>query len=167
MNVRSGPKLKIASASFAALTLAGFVPGANATEAEYSGQWCGHFKSTVLESNSEVTTLVTEGWGIETPPYASPLFANATLHCAGYMRVLGGKRFQVGSCKWVDGSGDSFVGEYEERPDIPGKWTFLAGTGKWKGIKGTGTYKSVATGKPAAPGTMQICRVHSGKYTLP
>ena len=167
MNARAGSMLRIACTSFAALTLGGIAPGANATEAEYRGQWCGHFKSTVLESNSEVTTLVTEGWGIETPPYTNPLFTNATLHCAGYTRVLGGKRFQMGSCRWMDGSGDSFVGEYEDQPDMPGKWTFLGGTGKWKGIQGTGTYKTVAYGKPAAPETAQICRVHSGKYTLP
>ncbi len=151
----------------AALTLAGLVPGAHATEAQYSGQWCGYVKSTVLESNSEVTTLITEGWGIETPPYTTPVFANSTLHCAGYMRVREGKPFALGSCKWVDSSGDSFVGEYEDQPGMEGKWTVLAGTGKWKGIKGTGTYKTVAYGKQAAPGTAQVCRVHSGSYTLP
>lgn len=167
MNVRFGPKLRIASAGLAIVTLVGFVPGANAAETEYGGSWCMHVKSTVLESNPEVTTLTIEGWGITTPMSTFKPWENATVRCVGYVRIFRGKPTSIGSCRWVDSTGDTFTGEYEQAPDAQGKWTFLSGTGKWKGIQGNGVYKTLNRGKPAAPGTSQLCNEHAGSYTLP
>ena len=167
MSISYRSKLKMASAGFATLALVGFIPGTLAAEAEYSGTFCMSSKVTVLESNPEVTILTTDGTGIATPDSGFQPWANASLRCVGYYRISAGKRTGKGSCRWIDASGDSFVGEFDEVPGEPGKWVFLAGTGKWKGIQGSGTYKTVARGKPAEQGTSQICNVHSGKYTLP
>ena len=167
MNIGIGLKSRTVGAALATLTLAGFAPGAQATETEYGGTFCMTSKPTVLESNADVTTLIYEGWGIQTPNSTFKPWENATMRCVGYMRIMGGKPTAKGSCRWVDSAGDSFTGEYEDTPDMPGKWIFLAGTGKWKGITGSGTYKTVSYGKPAAPGTSQLCREHSGKYILP
>lgn len=167
MNLSSSPNLKIASASLATLALVGFAPGIFAAESEYSGVWCYSGKGTVVESGPDVTTLMSESWGISTPTGSTQAFERATVHCAGYIRILSGKSTSMGSCRWVDSGGDTFTGEYESAPDMPGKWTFLTGTGKWKGVKGSGAFKFLYTGKPAQPGTSHGCIEHSGKYTLP
>lgn len=167
MNIGTGLKLRMAGVGLATLASVGFAPGSQAAEAEYSGTFCMTSKPTVLESNPDVTTLVFDAWGIQTPNSTFKPWENATMHCVGYMRIMAGKTTARGSCRWVDAAGDTFTGEYEDAPDMPGKWTFLTGTGKWKGIQGSGTYKVVSYGKPAAPGTSQLCREHSGKYILP
>lgn len=167
MNIGTGLKLRMAGAGLATLALVGFVPGAQAVEAEYSGTFCMTSKPTILESNSDVTTLIYESWGIQTPNSTFKPWENATSRCVAYARIMGGKSTVKGSCRWVDSAGDTFTGEYEDAPDMPGKWTFLAGTGKWKGIQGSGTYRTVSRGKPPAPGISQLCQEHSGKYSLP
>ena len=167
MNANDFLKLKMAGTVFAAIAMVGFAPEGLAAEAEYSGTFCLSSKITVLESNPEVTILLTDGTGMQTPDSGFLPWANATVRCTGYYRISGGNRSGRGACRWIDSAGDSFVGEYIDVPGEPGKWTFLAGTGKWKGIQGSGTYKTTARGKPAEQGTGQICNAHSGKYTLP
>lgn len=167
MYVSNNSKLRMAGTVFAMIALVGFAPNALAAETEYSGTFCMSSKVTVLESNPEVTIFITDGTGIQTPDSGFQPWANATVRCTGYYRISGGNRNGKGACRWVDSSGDSFVGEFIDVPGEPGKWTFLAGSGKWKGIQGGGTYKNIARGKPAEQGTGQICNAHSGKYTLP
>jgi hypothetical protein len=167
MVARNNSKLKMGATVFATMALVGFAQDVLAVETEYSGTFCISSKVTVLESSPEMTIYIAEGTGIQTPDSGFQPWANATMRCTDYARVSGGKVNSKGACRWVDASGDSFVGEYLNVPGEPGKWTFLAGSGKWKGIQGSGTYKTVARGKPAEQGTGQLCNAHSGKYTLP
>ena len=108
-----------------------------------------------------------EFWYIVVPPATPKVFENNTAHCVAYNRIMQGKVTDMGSCRWTDPEGDTFIGEYVDAPDKPGAWTFLSGTGKWKGISGGGTYQPVAMGKPAADGSMGFCTLITGKYTLP
>jgi hypothetical protein len=157
-----GKRILLAAIAFLALASTGW-----AAEAEYSGMACGSAKSTILESSPELTVMTTESWFIQTPASTFKPWDNNVGRCVNYVRISAGKRFAKGSCRWVDPSGDMFIGEIEEHPDKGGTWTFLAGTGKWKGIKGGGTFKAVSGGKPQPDGTAQFCFEHSGKYTLP
>jgi hypothetical protein len=167
MNMRFIPKLKTASAGLAILAVVGLVPCTLAAETEYSGTFCLSSKVTVLESNPEITIYIADGTGITTPGSSTEPFVDATVRCVNYARIVAGARTAWGSCRWVDPSGDTIVGETVDTPGEPGKWTFLAGTGKWKGIQGGGPYKYVTKAKPAQSGTGQLCISHSGKYTLP
>ena len=137
-----------------------------AAESQYSGTFCGHAKATVLQASPELTLLMSESWGIQTPESGFKPWANATVHCVGYRRVIQGKATALGACRWTDSTGDTFAGEYRILPDEPSLWTFLGGTGKWKGVQGTGTFKFASMGKPAADGTTQYCTEHQGSYTL-
>lgn len=150
----------------AAFALAAFASAAWAAE-EYGGTFCGHVKRNVLESNADLTVVATETWAIQTPTSTFKPWENATVHCVGYQRILQGKFSGKGSCRWVDSTGDMFIGESEDQPGKPGVWTFLGGTGKWTGIQGSGTYQRIIGSKPAADGSVEICISHSGKYTLP
>jgi len=153
--------------SIAAVVLvAGCFP-AWAAESQYSGTFCGHSKATVLQAGPELTLLTSEAWAIQTPESSFKPWANATVHCVGYRRVIQGKATAIGACRWTDSAGDTFTGEYRDVPGEPGLWTFLGGTGKWQGIQGTGTYKLAGIGKPAPDGSTQYCIDHHGTYTLP
>jgi hypothetical protein len=139
-----------------------------AVESEYNATWCGTAKNTVLESGPDMMLFSQESWGIMTPTSkANDPFQDATTHCVGYVRILYGKTTAMGSCRWTDNTGDTFVGEFEDVPGKPDMWTFLAGKGKWKGIHGGGTGRVVGAGKPAQSDTSQVCTEVSGKYKLP
>ena len=135
-------------------------------ETEYSGTVCGFSKMTMLQASPEVTVFTDESWGMQTPDSTFKPWANGTVHCAQYHKVLQGKETTLGSCQWTDNTGDTFIGESTQAADTPGVWTFLGGTGKWKGVSGGGTFKVVSLGKPGPDG-INFCFTHTGKYTLP
>ena len=167
MKHRAGSAVRFLSGVLFALGVLGGTGTVGAAETEYSGTWCGSAKRIVLESNPDVTVAMFDNVGIQTPNSTFKPWENATVHCMGYSRSMQGKLTQKGACRWTDATGDTFTGEYEQVPDKPPVWTFLAGTGKWKGIKGGGSYRVVSVGKPADSGTVQLCMDHSGKYELP
>lgn len=150
----------------AAMAMMAGASAAGAAGTEYSGTFCGHAKSTLLQAGPELTVLISEFWGIQTPSSTFEPWAHATLRCVGYQQVVRGKVAANGACLWTDSAGDSFTGEYRDTAGQPGQWTFLHGTGKWKGIEGGGTYKRVSGSKPAKDGTVEVCNAHRGTYTL-
>lgn len=139
--------------------------GASAQEVSYDFVACTHGKRTVLEQNADIVSFATEGWGTVASSTTRE-FENASTHCMGYMRLLGGKPYGKGNCKWVFASGDTAVGEYEFGQGPEPKFTWLAGTGKLKGIQGGGTFKTVFDAKPAQEGTGQGCRRDWGKFKV-
>ncbi len=140
---------------------------AQAAETEYRLTACAHATSITLETGADLTVFSNEFWYIVVPPATPKVFENNTAHCVAYNRIMQGKVTDMGSCRWTDPAGDTFIGEYVDAPDKPGAWTFLSGTGKWKGVSGGGTYQPVAMGKPAADGSIEFCSLITGKYTLP
>jgi hypothetical protein len=92
--------------------------------------------------------------------------------CIGSGRVLKGKLdIEIGSCRFVDSSGDAFITSHTARPtDKPsvnlGKVTIIGGTGKYAGI--TGNYE-VTRRVLASPGQGRgaIFGVEKGSYKLP
>jgi hypothetical protein len=140
---------------------------ASADETRYSGTFCEHIKSTLLQAGPELTVFTSQGWGVQTPQSTFEPWAHATVHCMGYQQVVEGKGVANGACQWTDATGDTFTGAYRHTVGTPGVWKFLGGTGKWKGIEGSGAYKVVSASKPAKDGTVEVCLAHHGKYTLP
>lgn len=134
---------------------------------EYGGTACGHTKLTLLQAGPELTVLVSQFWGVQTPSSTFEPWANATLRCVSYRQILQGKVAANGACQWTDAEGDTFTGETREATGQPGQWTFLHGTGKWKGIQGDGTWKVVSSSRPAKDGTVEFCFSHKGMYVLP
>ena len=139
---------------------------ATAAESEYSGTVCGFSKINMLQSSPDVAIFTIESWGMQTPDSTFKPWANGTVHCVEYDKVIQGKGSSMGSCQWTDNTGDTFTGESTKAPDTTGVWTFLGGTGKWKGVSGGGTWKIVSLGKPGPDGS-NFCFTHIGKYTLP
>jgi len=162
----------LTSFGLAAFMAASAAFAAQAAETAYSGTFCGHTKTTMLQANSDATVFQFESWNIQTPDSGFKPWENASNHCIAYYRITQGKATAIGSCLWTDSDGDTFIGELSQAPDRANVWTFLAGTGKWKGITGGGTWQRVAAGKNGADGSgagciSHSCISHSGKYTLP
>lgn len=142
------------------------VPAA-AREVPYDFVVCNHSLNTPLEAGPDLVAFGVEQWGIVASS-TTPEFENATTHCVGYLRIVGGKPSGKGMCKWFTSAGDTSVGEWEIPANGDGRWTWLAGTGAFKGVSGTNSqFKGLGMGKPAAPGTSQSCRRDWGTYTLP
>jgi hypothetical protein len=144
----------------------GAVVAAHAEETEYKLTACGHLTTVMLQSSPDLTVQSEQVWYIIAPPATPKVFENNTGQCVGYARMMNGKRTAMGSCRWTDPDGDTFIGESVDIPDKPGVWTFLSGTGKWKGIRGNGTYQLLGISKPRADGTAELCVLLIGKYAL-
>jgi hypothetical protein len=70
--------------------------------------------------------------------------------------------------KYLDPDGDYVIFHYTKNPgEKAATTTILAGTGKYKGITGGGKAVRITRGKPIAPGTVQFCNNHKGKFTVP
>jgi len=93
---------------------------ATAAETEYSGTVCGFAKSTMLQASPDVTVFADESWGMQTPDSTFKPWANGTVHCVQYHKVLQGKETTLGSCQWTDNTGDTFIGESTQAPDALG-----------------------------------------------
>lgn len=141
------------------------VPAAVAVEVPYDFIACSHGQRTMLEANGDIAAFATQGWGTVASSTGKE-FEKASTHCMGYTRVIGGKPYGKGLCKWVFANGDTGVGEYEYGA-APARFTWLTGTGGLKGIQGGGTFAPVFDAKPAQEGTGQGCRRDWGKFTLP
>jgi hypothetical protein len=46
------------------------------------------------------------------------VFENNTGQCVGYARMMNGKRMAMGSCRWTDPDGDTFIGEFVQMHPI-------------------------------------------------
>lgn len=139
--------------------------GAFAAEAAYDFIACTHGKRTMLESNPEFTAYATEAWGVVASS-TTKVWENASTHCMGYQRVIAGKPYGKGVCKWTEAGGDSAIGEFEYS-NTSAVWTWLSGNGKLKGISGGGTFQEVFNAKQVDPATGQGCRRDWGKFILP
>lgn len=149
----------------ALVALAFFAQGAFAAEAPYDFVVCTHGKRTALEANSDFAAFATEGWGVVASS-TTKAWENAATHCMGYLRVIAGKPYGKGVCKWTEAGGDSAIGEYEFSP-AGAQWTWLSGMGKLKGISGGGTFKDVFAARQVDLATGQGCRRDWGKFSLP
>ena len=139
---------------------------ASAAEFAYDFVACTHGTSKMLESGPDLVALGAESWGIVANSTTKE-WENATTHCVGYMRIVGGKPVGKGVCKWVYPTGDTAVGEWEMPATGENSFTWLAGTGKLKGIQGGGSFQTITKAKPVEAGTGQSCRRDWGKYTVP
>ena len=140
--------------------------GAGAAESAYDFVACTHTRQTPLEANADIVAFGIESYGVVASSTTKE-WENASTHCVGYLRIVGGKPVGKGVCKWTQATGDTGVGEFEYPPAGEPAWTWLSGTGKLKGISGGGTFRQVIAAKPVTPGTSQGCRRDSGKYNLP
>jgi hypothetical protein len=151
---------------FLGIVLMGFAPSLWATAIKYDYVACVNAKITPLVKAPDFIGFNVESWGIVASSTTKEM-ENATTHCMGYGRVMGGKQAGQGVCKWTDTAGNTFVGQYDVTAPGEGTWTFLTGTGRFKGAHGGGHWKVVAQGKPIDAGTVQNCRRDWGSYTSP
>ena len=148
------------------LILAGALAPSIAAETAYDFTVCTHTRYTPLETDAEIVTFGVEIWGVVSSS-TTKFWENASTHCVGYVRMMGGKVVGKGTCGWIAASGDTAVGEWEYPPVGEPAWTWLTGGGKLKGISGGGTFRELFSAKPSAPGTGQGCRRDWGKFNLP
>ena len=140
---------------------------ASAAEFSYDFVACTHGTSKMLESGPELVAFGSEGWGIVASSTTKEM-ENATQHCVGYLRMVGGKAVGKGLCKWFLTSGDTAIGEWDMPESGQNSFRWLAGTGGMKGITTvTSSFAWTGRGKPAEPGTAQSCRHDWGRYALP
>ena len=145
----------------------GAVAASHAAEADYKLTACGQQTAVMLQSGPDLTVFSAQARYAIAPPAVPKVFDNIAGHCVGYFRITDGKFTHMGSCRWTDPDGDTFIGESVMVPDKPGVWTFLSGTGKWKGISATGTWSLLNMSKPDADGSQVLCQLMTGKYAVP
>jgi hypothetical protein len=149
-----------------ALLLGTAASGGLAAESKYDFTVCTTSKRVPLEANADLVAFGVENWGVVASS-TTPMFEQATTHCVGYLRVMGGKVVGKGTCKWALVGGDTGVGEWEYTPAGEPTWTWLTGTGKLKGIAGRGTFREVFSAPVVDPAVSLGCRRDWGTVTLP
>jgi len=87
----------------------GAVVAAHAEETEYKLTACGHLTTVMLQSSPDLTVQSEQVWYIIAPPATPKVFENNTGQCVGYARMMNGKRTAMGSCRWTDPDGDTFI----------------------------------------------------------
>jgi hypothetical protein len=141
-------------------------PAAPAAEVAYDFVVCTHGKGYPLEANADIVAYAVENWGVVASS-TSREWGNASTHCLGHMRVMGGRKVGRGLCKWMQASGDTAVGEFDFPAAGDPSFTWLSGTGKLKGIAGGGTFRDLFDARAVDPPTVQGCRRDWGRYRLP
>ncbi len=137
-----------------------------AAETPYDFTVCTTSKRIPLEANADIVAIGVENWGVVTSS-TTKLFEQASTHCVGYLRIMGGRPVGKGTCKWSFVGGDTGVGEWEYPPNGEPVWNWLAGTGKLKGITGRGTFKEVFSAPSSDPAMSNGCRRDWGTANLP
>lgn len=141
--------------------------GAAAADFNYDFTVCTTGRRIPVEATPDVVAFGIESWGVVASSTTKE-WERATTHCAGYLRVVGGKLVGKGTCKWTEAGGDSAVGEWEYPATGEPAWVWLGGTGKLKGITGGGTFRELfSAAKTADPAVSHGCRRDWGKYSLP
>jgi hypothetical protein len=121
-----------------------------------------------LVQSKEMTIVSFEAKGIMRSNIENKVFDNFTVHTQGVMLVEGQNTSVYCYMKYLAPDGDFVIFRYTQNPgEKEATTTLLAGTGKWKGIQGGGKAVLITQGKPVAPGTIQFCNTHKGKFTLP
>ncbi len=140
--------------------------GALAAEAAYDFTVCTTSKRVMLEANADIVAFGVENWGTVASS-STKLFEQASTHCVGALRIVGGKPVGKGMCKWAFVGGDSGVGEWEYPLNGEPTWNWLAGSGKLKGVTGKGTFKEVFSAPVSDPAMSGGCRRDWGTINLP
>jgi hypothetical protein len=137
-----------------------------AAEMAYDITVCTTGRSTPVEASADMVAFGVENWGVVASSTAR-LFEQASTHCVGYLRVMGGPPVGKGVCKWAFAGGDTGLGEWEYPASGEPTWRWLSGTGKLKGITGQGTFKGLFDAPTVQAGTSQGCRRDWGTMNLP
>jgi len=127
---------------------------------------CASSTYTIHSESKELTLMSFEFRGISRTNHENRVFDNCTFFYVGVARITPQKSTAHGYTKYLDPDGDYVIME-SIREGSETTMTFLHGTGKWKGIQGGGKHRRIASGKPIAPGTSQICARHTGTFELP
>jgi hypothetical protein len=126
---------------------------------------CSSSTYTVHSESKELTIMSFEYRGISRANHENRAFDNCTFFYVGVALITPQKTTAQGYTKYLDPDGDYVIME-SIREGSETTMTFLYGTGKWKGIQGGGKHRRIASGKPIAPGTSQICARHTGTFEL-
>ena len=149
----------------ALLALVMFVPVAQAEE-QFECTQCSHVTYTSFHDSKDLAVLFS--WqcnGIIISHSENKFLNGVTCHCEGLSRRVGEINREVGYCKNTDPDGDIFIHDWTRtETEMVGK--FLEGTGKYKGIKGSIKAERLLLGKPAMPGTFQMCNKFTATYEL-
>jgi hypothetical protein len=121
---------------------------------------------TIHSESKDLTIMSFEYRGISRANHENRAFDNCTLFYVGVAQMTPQKTTAHGYTKYLDPDGDYVIME-SIREGSETTMTILQGTGKWKGIRGGGKLRRIASGKPIAPGTSQICARHTGTFELP
>jgi len=139
------------------------LPFANA--GEYDVTECFSGTLNPLFSSEKLTIISFEGRGIVRSNTPDKTVDNATAHCLGIIRIVGGEYIMTGNTKYQLPDGSIFVIEMNQK-NQEGSAKFLYGTGKMEGIEGGGPWKKITSGKPITPGTFQFCNRATGTDNL-
>ena len=140
--------------------------GAAAADVGYDFTVCTTGRRTPLEASGDIVAFGVESWGVVASS-TTRLFEQASTHCVGALRIVGGRPVGKGLCKWALVGGDTGVGEWEYPSGGDPTWTWLAGSGKLKGITGRGSFKELFSAPVVDPATGQGCRHDWGTLNLP
>jgi hypothetical protein len=137
-----------------------------AVETSYDFTVCNQGRKIPLEANAEIVSFGVESWGVVAHS-TTRFWEQASTHCVGYIRVVGGRAVGKGTCKWTETGGDTAIGEWEYPVMGDPSWIWLSGTGKLRGISGGGFFQEIFSAKPTDPAVSAGCRRDWGKYSLP
>ena len=141
---------------------------AESTEQMYDVDVCVSMNISPMVQSKEITILAFEAKGIMRSNSENKVFDNCTQDTKGIGVWEGKKHTVYAYMKYLDLDGDYVIFRYTQNPgEKAATATILAGTGKYKGITGGGKAVRIAGGKPIAPGTVQFCNNHKGKFTVP
>jgi len=141
---------------------------AESTEQMYDVDVCVSMNISPMVQSKEMTIFSIEAKGIMRSNSDNKVFNNCTQDTKGVVMREGKKTTIYAYMKYLDTDGDYVIFRYTQNPgEKAATATILAGTGKYKGITGGGKAVRIAGGKPIAPGTVQFCNNHKGKFTVP
>jgi hypothetical protein len=133
----------------------------------YDLTMCSAGQGSTLLASKELVLYNYQVDGMTMSNHENKKFHGMSYRCIGTNKIENGSLQGIVYCKYMDADGDLIVGE-GKRTGKEGTWKFLYGTGKWQGITGGGPIGvTVASGKPIAEGTMQICQRAKGTFNLP
>ena len=146
----------------AVLVLGAWGPAAQAENIDC--MTCTASTVTVIAAGEGFTVVTMEGKGINIDHYGNKVFDNMTYHSGALFKIENGQYNGSILFKYMDPSGDFFVGETQVGKEWG--WKFVYGTGKWKGVTGSGQTQPITKAKPITPGTSQACYRITGTYEL-
>lgn len=152
---------KLNIVSIFALSLVPIASMAASKEGTYKSDGCFHGQHSMTALSKD--TMGGSYSGLTSQSAAEGDFWHNTVgRCNGAWTLVTGEMNELGTCEYIDPSGDKFWGVYT-RKNREGSWRVHGGTGKYEGMESAGAWV-VYTQFPSLPGEIAACFHQTGKY---